>query len=55
MACPNCNDDQIEYDNDENTWVLNVIDNGWTICISFCPFCGEELKSAGEACMRGAG
>ena len=56
MACPNCNHENIEYDDMcALAWGLFVSFSGCQIFtqIDYCPFCGEQLLSPSEACARG--
>jgi len=65
MACPNCNHEDVEYD-DEMIMRWELLSSFlWrrgakegceriVICaIDYCPFCGEQLLSPSEACSRG--
>ena len=55
MACPNCGDERIEWQNDfgdvGGEWWINL-EYGIYEVIRYCPFCGEHLLSPSGACVR---
>ena len=52
MACPNCDAERVEWDNDYGVWCLRN-HPGANFHINECPYCGEQLLIPSEACVRG--
>ncbi|MDY7038611.1 MAG: hypothetical protein SV375_20975 [Thermodesulfobacteriota bacterium] len=70
MACPNCDDERVQWVDEAEAWCIltptlvynkktksfSSLDTGRNIAALYeCPFCGEELLTASQACARGKG
>jgi hypothetical protein len=54
MSCPNCDHEDVEWSDEYGGywWVLSMVAQYDSRVINYRPFCGEQLLSPSEACVR---